>query len=110
MRKVIVIAAILLLLSTAAIVAIVRSKSLFVRCSKHSVSRIEAQAIATKKLQEYCEREGISTTQFPAPDVHSSQEVPWIFDYTSTTTPRHFVRVHIDECGIVELSREVYDR
>lgn len=99
-----------LLLLTAAVVVIVRSKSLVIQCSKHFVSRSEAEAIVDKKLQEYCEREGMSKAQFPEPEVSSTKEVPWIFDYTSNTKPSHFVRVHIDECGVVEVSREIYDR
>jgi len=99
-----------LLLATAAVVVIVRSKSLVSQCATVLMSRAEAEAIDAKKLQDYCEREGMSAAQFPPPEVHSTKEVPWIFDHTSTTSPRHFVRVHIDECGAVEVSREIYNR
>lgn len=100
---------VLLLLGVTAV--IVGSTSIFSlsHCPKQALSRMEAEKIATQKLVEYCEREALSTSQFTAPQVSSADEVPWIFDYTSNTTPRHFVRVHIDDCGIVEVSREIYN-
>lgn len=111
MRKVkIMLVVVLLLLGVTG--AVVSNTSLLTLndCSKYALSRGEAEKIATEKLAEYCEREGLSLSRFPAPQVSSAKDVPWIFDYTSDTSPRHFVRIHIDECGVVELSREIYSR
>src|SRR5947208_5208945 len=93
MRRMMMIICLAILLTTVAVVEMVRSKSLEPQCAQSLMSQSEAEAIATKKLQEYCEREGMSAFQFPPPEVRSTKEVPWIFDYTSTTSPRHFVRV-----------------
>jgi hypothetical protein len=100
---------VLLLLSVTAIIVGCTSILSLSRCPKQSLSRGEAEKIATQKLKEYCEREGMNTSQFGKPEVSSVKEVPWIFDFTSTTAPRHFVRVHIDECGVVEVSADVYN-
>lgn len=79
-------------------------------CSEQRLSRGEADRITTERLKAYCEMESLSASQFSPPQVSSVDEVPWIFDYTSNTSPRHFVRIHIDSCGVVELSREIYSQ
>jgi len=101
---------VVLLLSVTTIIVGCTSTLSLSRCAKQSFSRVEAERIATQKLKEYCEREGMNIFQFGKPEVSSVKEVPWIFDFTSNTSPRHWVRVHIDECGVVEVSADVYKR
>ena len=100
-----------LLLSVGATsIAIACSTSFFCEsgCHKRNVSKEQAEKIAGQKIYEYCQREGLSVSQFSTYKLSSAKKIPWIFDYTSNTSPHHFVRIHIDECGVVEVSREIY--
>ena len=75
----------------------------FSNCRKN-LTRAQAEQLATARLQEYCSRQGLAVSQFPAPSVSSEQDLPWIFDYgPSSSSPRHYVSISIDRFGHTEV-------
>jgi hypothetical protein len=81
-------------------------------CGRSSITEIEAKEDAKKRLQVYCEREGIDIAEFSEPEISKQEDVPWIIDYTSKKNhiePYHVFRVTIDNCGRIEKSHKKYD-
>jgi len=64
----------------------------------------EAEGIAKEELAKCCLQKGCSPSQFPAPIVTSTDDIPWVFIYESRVEPYHSVSIYIDKSGGVECS------
>jgi hypothetical protein len=70
-------------------------------------SEADARRLADAALVEYRTRERLPPNAFGPPTLSAEGRYPWVFDYTSTTRPRHLVRIYVDSSGHVELHRLV---
>ena len=75
-----------------------------------SISKDKAGQIAASRLKEYCKQEGLVIARFSKPEISSDEKHPWIFDYTSNTSPRHLIRIYIDRYGNAEIHRMIEGR
>ncbi len=55
----------------------------------------KAEKIAAQGLVDYCTAERMSVTNFSKPTMTSDVEHSWIFDFESSTTPKHSVRIYV---------------
>jgi hypothetical protein len=84
------------------------TKSASNKCESYTFSKVEAGRIAAVELANYSKRNNLSPSDFSAPVISKDGErIPWIFDFTSNSSPRHFIRIQIDKCGNVEESSEI---
>ena len=67
----------------------------------------QAEQIAKEELSKCCSEKGCLPSQFPAPIVTSSDDLPWIFIYESKVEPYHSVSIYIDKSGGVECSHSL---
>jgi hypothetical protein len=70
-------------------------------------SEADARRLAAKALSQYSTRERRWREAFAPPTLSADGRYPWVFDYTSSTRPRHLVRIYVDSSGHVELHRLV---
>ena len=89
------------------------STLVFACCSGHRAQRSywtgkftkeEAERIASEELVKCCSAKGCLPSEFPAPTITSSDDLPWIFIYESKVEPYHSVSIYIDKSGGVECS------
>ena len=71
------------------------------------VTTKKAEKIAAQRLADYCTTEKMSVTNFSKPTIISDAEHPWIFDFESTTTPKHSVRIYVYKSGKTDTHRMV---
>lgn len=66
-----------------------------------SISKADADMLALQRLEEYCKKQSLRTSDFLRPEI-TRDEGRWLFDYTSNTTPKHFVRIYVENGGRTE--------
>ena len=71
------------------------------------VTTMKAEKIATQRLADYCTTERLSVTNFSKPTMTSDAEHPWIFDFESSTTPKHSIRIYVYKSGRTDTHRMV---
>jgi len=72
-----------------------------------SLTETEARALAEQRLNDYAQAERLDLAAFGKPKISSERGHPWIFDYTSGTSPRHLVRIYVDSREDVEIHRAI---
>jgi len=71
------------------------------------VTTKKAETIAAQRLADYCTTEKMSVTNFSKPTMTSDEKHPWIFDFVSSTTPKHSVRIYVNKNGKTDMHRMV---
>jgi len=71
------------------------------------VTTKKAEKIAAQRLADYCTAERMSVTNFSKPTMTSDAEHQWIFDFESSTTPKHSVRIYVYKSGKADTHRMV---
>jgi hypothetical protein len=74
-------------------------------CENATIAKNSAEEIAKTKLEEYCKNEKLELSQFSAPEISTNNKYPWIFDYVSSSTPKHLVRIYVGSDGTSEIHR-----
>lgn len=72
-----------------------------------SLSETEARRLAVQRLHDYAQAERLDPAAFGKPEISSEPGHPWVFDYTSDTSPGHLVRIYVDSRQGVEIHRMV---
>mgnify|MGYP001467748249 CR=1 FL=1 len=71
------------------------------------LSEDEVKRLAQERIDEYARAESLASSAFGKPSFSSEPGHKWIFDYTSDTSPRHLVRIHVDARDKVEVARMI---
>jgi hypothetical protein len=79
--------------------------SLVVGCG---VSRQQATIIASEEVRQYSSEVGLSSDDFGSPKIGSEGGV-WMFDYSTTSPPRHLLRIYIRGVKSVEVHKLIED-
>jgi hypothetical protein len=72
-----------------------------------SLTETEARRLAEQRLDVYAQAERLDPAAFGNPEISSEPGHPWVFDYTSDTSPRHLVRIYVDSWADVEIHRMI---
>jgi len=70
-----------------------------------SLTEPEARNLAEQRISAYAKAEDLDRAMFREPTISSEEGHPWIFDYMSTTKPRHLVRIYVDSRKDVAIHR-----
>ena len=68
-------------------------------------SRSRALLIAEREFGKYCVQERVSRESFQLEEPSRDDEHGWVFDYSSTSTPKHAVRVYVMRGAKTEIHR-----
>lgn len=72
-----------------------------------ALTESDAGRLAEQRIQDYAEKENLDRARFGSPTASSERGHPWIFDYTSDTTPRHQIRIYVNSAEDVEIHRMI---
>jgi hypothetical protein len=70
-------------------------------------SEAQARELSRQRLEEYAGAEHLDPKTFREIKLTSDHTHSWIFDFESTTAPRHLVRIYVSRKGAVEINRMI---
>ena len=71
------------------------------------VLKENAKAIAKNRIEIYCEKNAIPFSKMHGPIMSKQHFFKWVFDYTSSTTPKHTVLIYVNALGFIETHRYI---
>ena len=69
-----------------------------------------ARTITKKRIEEYALSEHLDPKTFREVSVTSDSAHRWIFDFESSTTPKHLVRIYVKSNGVAEMHRMIDEK
>lgn len=70
-------------------------------------SEAQARQLSRQRVEEYASTEHLDPKAFLEVKLTSDQTHSWIFDFESTTVPRHLVRIYVSRNGALEVNRMI---
>ncbi|SRR5258706_8891100 len=77
----------------------------FLLFTPSGLSRSEAIQIAGTELAKYCASERLRSDTFRLQEAIEDKTHRWAFDFASTSTPTHTVRIYVARSGSTEIHR-----